>query len=309
MNCRLLQMSLPVTRGTPEGDKDEETFNTKKRPAQEKEISPKKNRNQLKRDESKQGQPRPAFGYEYDLTDDSCGNILSYAADGNIASRLCELRLISHKWNAIVMSETCSSESWDMAFKQKFPGLFEGPRIHTRKDCMNLTFGYNHQAWVIQRAIGRFAHVNDRMNMSPTWTAQYCREKMDPCIICGVRWSKFWNERCQYWRCPFHKFLHKYGCNNKHYREKRSTDTRLFVCKTCGMRHPDKAMRTVGGSTVLFHSPGSSSETGVVLCVICAGKTESRTWAGLPNPNPPEYSLGPDFLTNLIDEHHRELLP
>ena len=28
VNCRLLQMSLPVTRGTPEGDKDEETFNT-----------------------------------------------------------------------------------------------------------------------------------------------------------------------------------------------------------------------------------------------------------------------------------------
>ena len=74
------------------------------------------------------------------------------------------------------------------------------------------------------------------------------------------------------------------------------------------MRHPDKAMRTVD-STVLFHSPGSSSETGVVLCVICAGRTESRTWAGLPNPIPPEYSLGPDFLTNLIDEHHRELLP
>ena len=107
-------MSLPVTRGTPEGDKDEETFNTKKRPAQEKENSPKKNRNQLKRDESKQGQPRPAL---YDLSDDLCGNILSYAADGIIVSRLCELQLISHKWYNIVMSETCSSESWDMAFK------------------------------------------------------------------------------------------------------------------------------------------------------------------------------------------------
>ena len=246
-------MSLPVTRGTPEGDKDEETFNTKKRPAQEKENSPKKNRNQLKRDESKQGQPRPAL---YDLSDDLCGNILSYAADGIIVSRLCELQLISHKWYNIVMSETCSSESWDMAFKQKFPGLFEGPRMHTRKDCMNLTFGYNHQAWVIQRAIGRFAHVNDRMNMLQSWTAQFCRESMDPCIICGVRWSKFSTERCEYSRCPFQQFLHEYGCNNKHYREKEAYHTRLFVCKTCGMRHPDKAMQTVGQSTV--------------LCAICA---------------------------------------
>ncbi len=138
-------MSLPVTRGTPQGAKDEETFNTKKSPAHEKEHSPKKNRNQLKRDESKQEHPRPAFGYEYDLTDDLCGNILSYAADGNIVSRLCELQLISHKWYDIVMSETCSSESWDMAFKQKFsclgvvyPGSFDGPYMHTRNDCMNL---------------------------------------------------------------------------------------------------------------------------------------------------------------------------
>ena len=256
VNCRLLQMSLPVTRGTPEGDKDEETFNTKKRPAQEKENSPKKKGNQLKRDESKQEHPRPAFGYEYDLTDDLCGNILSYAADGNIVSRLCELQLISHKWYNIVMSETCSSESWDMAFRQKFPGLFEGPRMHTRKDCMNLTFGYNHQAWVIQRAIGRFARVNDRMNMLQSWTAQFWRESMDPCIICGVRWSKLSTERCEYSRCPFQQFLHEYGCNNKHYREKEAYHTRLFVCKTCGMRHPDKAMRTVGAFTV--------------LCAICA---------------------------------------
>ena len=93
----------------------------------------------------KQEHPRPAFGYEYDLTDDIYHNILSYAADGNIVSRLCELQLISHKWYDIVMSETCSSESWDMAFKQKFsclgvvyPGLFDGPYMHTRNDCMNL---------------------------------------------------------------------------------------------------------------------------------------------------------------------------
>ena len=249
-------MSTLPNRGTPEGDKDEETFNTKKRPAQEKENSPKKKGNQLKRDESKQEHPRPAFGYEYDLTDDLCGNILSYAADGNIVSRLCELQLISHKWYNIVMSETCSSESWDMAFRQKFPGLFEGPRMHTRKDCMNLTFGYNHQAWVIQRAIGRFARVNDRMNMLQSWTAQFWRESMDPCIICGVRWSKLSTERCEYSRCPFQQFLHEYGCNNKHYREKEAYHTRLFVCKTCGMRHPDKAMQTVGQSTV--------------LCAICA---------------------------------------
>ena len=209
---------------------------------------------------------RPAFGYEYDLTDDLCGNILSYAADGNIVSRLCELQLISHKWYNIVMSETCSSESWDMAFRQKFPGLFEGPRMHTRKDCMNLTFGYNHQAWVIQRAIGRFARVNDRMNMLQSWTAQFWRESMDPCIICGVRWSKLSTERCEYSRCPFQQFLHEYGCNNKHYREKEAYHTRLFVCKTCGMRHPDKAMRTVGESTV--------------LCVICAEDPDSRKWCG-----------------------------
>ena len=142
--------------------------------------------------------------------------------------------------------------------------------MHTCKDCMNLTFGYNHQAWVIQRAIGRFARVNDRMNMVPSWTAQFCRESnmlqswtaqfcresMDPCIICGVRWSKLSTERCEYSRCPFQQFLHEYGCNNKHYREKEAYHTRLFVCKTCGMRHPDKAMRTVGAFTV--------------LCAICA---------------------------------------
>ena len=87
---------------------------------------------------------RPAFGYENDLTDDIYRHILSYAADGNIVSRLCELQLISHKWYDIVMSETCSSESWDMAFKQKFscygvlyPGSFDGPYMHTRNDCMN----------------------------------------------------------------------------------------------------------------------------------------------------------------------------
>ena len=73
---------------------------------------------------------RPAFGYENDLTDDIYRNILSYAADGNIVSRLCELQLISHKWYDIVMSQTCSSESWDMAFKQKFSSL--GNELHER---------------------------------------------------------------------------------------------------------------------------------------------------------------------------------
>ena len=68
--------------------------------------------------------------------------------------------------------------------------------------------------------------------------------------------SKFSTERCGYSRCPFQQFLHEYGCNNKHYREKEAYHTRLFVCKTCGMRHPDKAMQTVGQSTV--------------LCAICA---------------------------------------
>ena len=197
----------------------------------------------------------------------------------------CEFQLISHKWYDIVMSQTCSSESWDMAFKQKFPGLFEGPRIHTRKDCMNLTFGYNHQAWVIQRAIGRFAHANsDRMKMPPnyvhyldahvkasSWTAQaqFCRESMDPCIICGVRWSKLsylpGYERCEYSGCPFQQFLHEYGCNNKHYREKEAYFTRLFVCKTCGMRHPDKAMQTV------------DAEEDVFFCAICAENPDSRS--------------------------------
>ena len=52
VNCKILKMSRPVTRGTPaskEEDKDEETVNTKKRPpAQEEENSPKKKWNQLK---------------------------------------------------------------------------------------------------------------------------------------------------------------------------------------------------------------------------------------------------------------------
>jgi len=113
---------------------------------------------------------RPAFGYENDLTDDIYRTILSYAADGHIVSRLCELQLISHKWYDIVMSETCSSESWDMAFKQKFscfgvvyPGSFDGPYMHTRNDCMN--------AWPRNRLQAVLISVYNLITKPDFWTS------------------------------------------------------------------------------------------------------------------------------------------
>lgn len=96
-----------------------------------------------------------------DLPDDLHIKIISYAADGNIASRLCDFQTLYRKWDTIIREDSV----WEKACAQKFSGIFQG--ACTRQDFINLNFGYNYQAWAIQRAVGRYAFANGPMGRFP----------------------------------------------------------------------------------------------------------------------------------------------
>ena len=199
-----------------------------------------------------------------ELNDGICSIIITYCVEGNIALKLVSLQRICHKWKALVQGKA-ANEAWTLECHQKFSGLFNAS---TRDDYIHLEAKIaHHAAWIIQRAMGFYHRLHQIKNI---WLTQTIMSGLDPRCICGVRWNENSFDRCQIDACPGRKMLQSCRVHNKYYGGKSLYCSRLFVCETCGSKHPDKAMKSI--------NLGLNDDHRLTACIICVRRVHHATW-------------------------------
>jgi hypothetical protein len=140
-------------------------------------------------------------------------------------------------------------EAWNVACLQLGTKL---TAPGSRQVYMSLLMKAQCASWIIQRAMCRFMIAKKKLDLFTSWTPQMVLEGIDPCFICGVRWSKISFNRCEVDTCKFRRFLHN-GARHGHYHRKDLYHSRLFACLPCGNNVPDRGMGKCGRDTACFH--------------------------------------------------------
>ena len=177
-----------------------------------------------------------------------CGKILTYALDANPASCLCSFQLINRHMNDFVEGQY-ASEAWNIACRQLGTKL---TAAGSRQVYKSLLMKAQRASWIIQRAMFRYRIAKTTLDFLTSWTPHMVLKWINPCFICGVRWSENSFGGCEVDTCIFKGFLHN-GARHGHYHVKDLHDSRLHACLPCGKNVPERAMGKCGRDTACFH--------------------------------------------------------
>ena len=195
--------------------------------------------------------------------DDVWGAIFSYVKDEEFDKFLDNFRAVNRTFKGVI-DDRCTKYTWKVASKVKFGSLLSSRLIdgvESRNDYFSLWSKRDYAIWIIKRAMARYREAHTTLSFLTSWTPEFMNASMDPCIICGIRWSRH-NDRCEDCTCPYRHLVLPFRGASWRTRGKSLHDIRLFVCKTCGDKEPKKAMREI--------KLKSNSISTTCLCFLCA---------------------------------------
>ena len=195
------------------------------------------------------------------------GVILSFLADDNYQDILFTCRSINQGFKQFIDGNGVMF-TWRIAAQKKYGSLLSAKyvldKVSSPEEYLSLPSLRDYSIWIIKRAMYRYKVASKYLRHPDlTWyTPQLVNERVDPCIICGFRWSEIYWQRCEDETCPFQHLILPFMRVSRLTRGKLVQDTRLFVCKACGDKEPNKTMRQIQ-----LHPAYTTVKT--TLCFMC----------------------------------------